>query len=139
MTTQQHQHDEHATAGSAVVEALYGSLAQGDVTALLAGLDERIEWVVPPGLHYGGTYRGREEVLKNVFSRFTTEWQDFTVTPEEIVDAGGLVIALGHYSGTSLASGKPMRTRFVHVWRLRDGVPVHFETVLDTHTMVVAM
>ncbi|MEZ3181577.1 nuclear transport factor 2 family protein [Streptomyces pimonensis] len=131
--------DRHATAGSTVVEALYDSLAQGDVTALLAGLDERIEWVVPPGLHYGGTYRGREEVLENVFSRFVTEWQGFTVAPEEIVDAGDLVMALGHYSGTSLTAGKPMRTRFVHVWRLRDGVPVHFETVLDTHTMVAAM
>ncbi|MFJ8545333.1 nuclear transport factor 2 family protein [Streptomyces sp. NPDC093586] len=79
MTT--HRHDEHATGGSTVVEALHGSLAQGDVAALLAGLDERIEWAVPPGPHYGGTYRGRDEVLKNVFSRFVTEWQDFTVAP----------------------------------------------------------
>ncbi|MGC9496260.1 nuclear transport factor 2 family protein [Streptomyces sp. WG7] len=137
MTT--HHHDEHTTTGSAVVEALYGSLAQGDVTALLAGLDERIEWVVPPGLHYGGTYRGREEVLENVFARFVSEWHDFTVTPAEILDAGDRVIALGHYSGRNLVTGKPMRTRFVHVWRLPDGVPVHFETVLDTHTMVAAM
>ncbi|MFF0108091.1 nuclear transport factor 2 family protein [Streptomyces hirsutus] len=139
MTTHQHQHDEHTTAGSVVVEALYDSLAQGDVTALLSGLHERIEWVVPPGLHYGGTYRGREDVLKNVFSRFVTEWRDFTVAPEELVDAGDLVVALGHYSGTSLTTEKPMRTRFVHVWRLRDGVPVHFETVFDTHTMLLAM
>ncbi|MDQ1034686.1 ketosteroid isomerase-like protein [Streptomyces sp. V3I8] len=134
MTTHQ-----YATSGSATVETLYGSLAQGDVASLLAGLDERIEWVVPPSLHYGGTYRGREEILENVFSRFVTEWQDFTVAPEEIVDAGDIVTALGHYSGTSLATGKPMRARFVHVWRLRDGVPVHFETVFDTHTMVAAM
>ncbi|WP_051752239.1 nuclear transport factor 2 family protein [Streptosporangium amethystogenes] len=137
MTT--HQHDEHTATGNPVVEALYSSLAQGDVAALLAGLDERIEWVVPPGLHYGGTYRGREAVLKNVFSRFVTDWQDFTVAPAEIMSAGDRVIALGHYSGTNLATGKPMRTRFAHVWRLRDGVPVHFETVLDTHIMVAAM
>jgi hypothetical protein len=137
MTT--YEHDEQTAPGCAVVEALYRSLAQGDVTALLAGLDEQIEWVVPPGLHYGGTYRGREEVLENVFSRFVTEWQDFTVAPAEIMEAGHRVIALGHYSGTNLATGRPMRTRFVHVWRLRDGVPAHFETVLDTHTMVTAM
>lgn len=137
MTT--HQHDEHTATGNTVVEALYSSLAQGDVAALLAGLDERIEWVVPPGLHYGGTYQGREAILKNVFSRFVNEWQDFTVAPAEIMSAGDRVIALGHYSGTNLATGKPMRTRFAHVWRLRDGVPVHFETVLDTHIMVAAM
>lgn len=137
MTT--HQQEDPTATGRAVVEALYRSLAQGDVTALLAGLDERIEWVVPPGLHYGGTYRGREEVLENVFSRFVTEWQDFTVAPAEIMEAGNRVIALGHYSAKNLATGKPMRTRFVHVWRLRDGVPVHFETILDTHTMATAM
>ncbi|CAL9591886.1 hypothetical protein SUDANB121_05274 [Nocardiopsis dassonvillei] len=137
MTTD--RHDEHTATGCAVVEGLYGSLARGDVAALLAGLDEQIEWVVPPGLHYGGTYRGREEVLKNVFSRFVTEWQDFTVAPAEVMEAGDRIVALGHYNATSLATGKPMRTRFVHVWRLRDGVPVHFETVLDTQTMVAAM
>lgn len=137
MTTR--QQNEQDAAGSAVVGALYDALGRGDVTALLAGLDERIEWVVPPGLHYGGTYRGPEEVLQHVFSRFVTEWQDFTVAPAEIMDAGDRVVALGHYSGRNLATGKQMRTRFVHVWRLRDGVPVHFETVLDTHTMVAAM
>lgn len=134
-----HQHDGQTTTGRAAVEALYRSLAQGDVAALLAGLDERIEWVVPPGLHYGGTYQGREAVLENVFSRFATEWQDFIVAPAEIMEAGNRVVALGHYSGTNLTTGKPMRARFVHVWRLHDGVPVHFETVLDTHTMVAAM
>ncbi|MEI7033372.1 nuclear transport factor 2 family protein [Streptomyces pratensis] len=137
MTT--YRNDEHTAAAGTVVNALYASLAQGDVAALLAGLDERIEWVVPPGLHYGGTYRGREEVLENVFSRFVSEWQDFTVAPTEVMEAGDRVVALGHYSATNLATGRPMRTRFVHVWRLRDGVPVHFETVLDTHTMVAAM
>ncbi|MFJ8546996.1 nuclear transport factor 2 family protein [Streptomyces sp. NPDC093586] len=64
--------------------------------------------------------------------------KDIEAPPGEIVDAGDLVMALGHYSGTSLATGDPTRTRFVHVWRSRNGVPGHFETVLDTRTMVAA-
>ncbi|MCX2928038.1 nuclear transport factor 2 family protein [Streptomyces sp. NEAU-W12] len=102
MTT--HQHDEQTATGCAVVEALHSSLAQGDVPALLAGLDERIEWVVPPGLHYGGTYRGREQIPENVFSRFATEWQDFTVAPAGTMQAGDRGIVLGH-----CRSGHPRR------------------------------
>jgi ketosteroid isomerase-like protein len=123
----------------AVVRGLYGRLAQGDVEGLLAGLHEDIQWVVPPGLHYGGTYRGREAVLNNVFARFVMEWEGFAVEPAEVIAAGETVVALGHYSGTNLSTGQAMRTRFAHVWRFEHGVPAHFETVLDTHTMVRAM
>ncbi|MBT2413280.1 hypothetical protein J7I94_22410 [Streptomyces sp. ISL-12] len=48
-------------------------------------------------------------------------------------------MALGHYSGTNLSTGKAMRIRCAHVRRFEHGVPVHFETVLDTHTVVRAM
>ncbi|GLY05463.1 MULTISPECIES: nuclear transport factor 2 family protein [Actinoplanes] len=126
------------TAPVDVVADLYAALGRGDVPALLAGLSPNIAWVVPEGLHYGGTYRGRDEVLNNVFARFTAEWDGFVVDPAEIVPAGDVVVALGHYRGRSLATGKVMATRFVHVWRLRDGVPVHFETVMDTYTMRAA-
>jgi ketosteroid isomerase-like protein len=121
------------------VASLYAALGRGDVSALLAGLDETIEWVVPAGLHYGGTYRGRQAVLDNVFARFTTDWRDFRVTPQEIIDAGDRVVSLGHYAGVSVGTDKTMTARFAHVWWFRDGVPVRFETVLDTHAMVSAL
>ncbi|WP_217140794.1 nuclear transport factor 2 family protein [Streptomyces sp. AC627_RSS907] len=127
------------TGTGALVRALYGCLAEGDIDGLLNGLHEDIQWVVPPGLHYGGTYRGRDAVLNNVFARFTTEWAGFAVQPAELVATDDTVVALGHYSGTNLSTGKPMRTRFAHVWRFENGVPVHFETIPDTHTMTRAM
>ncbi|WP_229076595.1 nuclear transport factor 2 family protein [Actinoplanes sp. DH11] len=124
---------------SASVVALYGRLADGDVAALLEGLDRDIEWVVPDGLHYGGVYRGRESVLTNVFARFETEWVGFAVQPDEIFEAGDVVIALGHYRAANRVTGRPMTSRFAHVWRLSDGVPVRFETIPDTHAMVRTM
>ncbi|MEU7467519.1 nuclear transport factor 2 family protein [Streptomyces sp. NPDC044984] len=132
-------HTNTDTGAGAIVRGLYRCLAEGDVEGLLAGLHEDIQWVVPPGLHYGGTYRGREAVLSNVFARFTTDWENFAVEPAELVATDDTVVALGHYSGTSLASGKAMRTRFAHVWRFENQVPVHFETILDTRTMTRAM
>ena len=118
-----------------VVAGLYEALSCGDVPALLNGLDAEIAWVVPAGLHYAGTYTGRESVLTNVFARFTSEWEGFVVDVAEILPAGDVVVALGHYRGRSMVTGRSMAARFGHVWRLRDGVPVHFETILDTHVM----
>ncbi|MET8311261.1 nuclear transport factor 2 family protein [Micromonospora sp. NPDC005173] len=118
---------------------MYGKLADGDVMGLLESLDRDIEWVVPDGLHFGGTYRGREAVLANVFARFNSEWDGFTIEPDEVFEAGDVVIALGHYRAANKAAGRPMTARFAHVWRLRDGQPVRFETIPDTHAMVRTM
>ncbi|MFH9735774.1 nuclear transport factor 2 family protein [Streptomyces sp. NPDC017260] len=88
---------------SQLIPCLY---ADSDLLGLIGRLTgERIEWVVPPGLHHGGTYQGREEILDNVFSRFVTEWRGFNVASEEILDAGNGVVSLGHYSGTNLTTG----------------------------------
>jgi ketosteroid isomerase-like protein len=124
---------------SELISSVYGRLADGDVAALLESLAHDIEWIVPDGLHYGGTYRGREAVLTNVFARFDTEWLGFTVEPDEIFEAGDVVIALGHYRADNRATGRPMTARFAHVWRLSDGWPVRFETIPDTHAMVRTM
>lgn len=123
----------------AVVVGMYNDLRQGNGEAVLMALSEEIAWTVPPGLSYGGTYHGREAVLNNVFSRFVTEWEDFEVDWDEIFAVGNVVIALGHYAGKRRETGKTMRARFAHVWRFTDGVPVAFETIPDTHTMVAAM
>ena len=131
--------DQQASQHRAVVVGMYENLKHGNGEAVLMALSEEIAWTVPPGLPYGGTYRGREAVLNNVFSRFDAEWEGFEVGSDEIFAIGAVVIALGHYAGTRRETGKTMRARFAHVWRFTDGVPVAFETIPDTHTMVAAM
>ncbi|MFC8662253.1 nuclear transport factor 2 family protein [Streptomyces sp. NPDC057199] len=137
-----HEPTSQATTTSVgeAVATLYADLKRGDMPAVLNRLDESIAWTVPPCLYYAGTHRGREAVLKNVFSTFTTDWDGFAVTPTEIFDtsAEGVVIVLGHYSGTSRTTGKPMTTRFTHVWRMQNGRAVTFETIFDTRTLNAA-
>jgi uncharacterized protein len=129
-------HDIVSPAG--LVGSLYAKLAGGDVPGLLAALDSDIRWTVPAGLHYAGTYRGRNAVMDNVFARFGTDWDDFEVDPDEILESGDTVVALGHYRGRNKATGRAMEARFAHVWRIVDGVPAVFETIPDTHAMVRA-
>jgi ketosteroid isomerase-like protein len=52
--------------------------------------------------------------------------------PEEFVDAGDVVVAMGKYSGTYKATGKPFQSNFAHVWRVRDGKAFRFTQYTDT-------
>ncbi len=111
---------------------LYESFAAGDVPAVLQGFDENIEWTEAEGFPYGGTYRGGNAILENVFMRIATEWDGYTVAPDEFLDAGERVVVLGHYSGSYKATGKSMKVPFAHVWTLADGKVKKFVQYTDT-------
>jgi ketosteroid isomerase-like protein len=74
-----------------------------------------------------------------VFARIGADWEDFRVEMGELVGSEDTVVAIGSYSGTYHATGKPMTVRVVHVWRLRDGKVVAFEQFTDTLKVAEAM
>jgi ketosteroid isomerase-like protein len=114
------------------VRGVYDAFAKGDVPAVLNFLSADIEWTEAEGFPYGGTYTGPDAVLKGVFMRLGTEWDGFTVVPEEFIDGGAQIVALGEYSGTYKATGKSFRANFAHVWTLREGKAVRFVQYVDT-------
>jgi ketosteroid isomerase-like protein len=115
-----------------IMKGLYASFAKGDIPAVLEGFDPNIEWTEPEGLPYAGTYNGTDAVLNKVFMTLGTDWDGFTVAPDEFVASGDRVIALGHLSGTYKKTGKSFKVPFVHAWRLKDGKPTHFEQYTNT-------
>ena len=110
----------------------YGDFATGNSPAVLEVFDNKIEWTEAEGFPYGGTFTGPEQVAENVFMKLGTEWDGWTVTPSEFIDAGDKVIVLGKYSGTFKETGKSMEADFAHVWTLRDGKAVKFIQYTDT-------
>jgi len=86
---------------------------------------------------YCGTYEGPNGVLTGVFMRIATEWENFAVVANKIVDGGdGNVISTGTYSGKYLKTGKSMSVPFAHEWELRDGKIIKFNQ--HTDTLVIA-
>ena len=71
-------------------------------------------------------------VLEGVFTRLGEDWEVFTVTPGELLDAGDSVVAHGTYTGIHKATGKGLRAQFVHVFGLRGGRVVSFQQYTDT-------
>jgi len=115
-----------------LMKSLYQAFAAGDIPGLLQSFDENIEWTEAEGFPYGGTYRGGEAVLQNVFMKFATEWTDFKAMPDEFLDAGERIVTLGNYSGSYNQTGKSMNVPFAHVWTLESGKIVKFVQYTDT-------
>ncbi|MEP6703686.1 MAG: nuclear transport factor 2 family protein [Acidobacteriota bacterium] len=116
-----------------IINNLYDAFAKGDVPTVLAAMDPNIEWDEAEGFIYGGVYRGPTAVLENVFMKFATEWEGFSVVPQKTIDGGdGTVVSLGTYSGKYLKTGKSVSVPFAHAWEFREGKIVKFKQYLDT-------
>jgi uncharacterized protein len=122
-----------------VVRAFYDAAESGRVEELPRLLDPGVRWTEMEGSVYGGTYHGPDAVLSGVFARLGSEWQGYAFHLERLHDAGDSVAASGHYTGTYLKTGKPMRCRTLHVWDVRDGKIVGFEQFCDTLLMSRAL
>ena len=122
-----------------IIEDGYKCFATGDIPGLLGNFAENIEWTEAEGFPYGGTYTGAKAIVENVFMKLGSEWEGFSAVPDEILDAGDKIVALGNYSGKYNETGKSMRVSFAHVWTLRDGKIVKFVQYTDTLKVAEAL
>lgn len=130
--------DSQDTGNLAIVEAHYAASARGDLEGMLAPLAPDVRWTEAEGSLYEGTYVGPDAVVSQVFAPIGEQWDGFTVEIDRLLDAGGHVVAVGHYAGTHRKTGRPFRARMVHVWRLAGGKVVEFEQVVDNAPMNAA-
>lgn len=115
-----------------VVADHYAAGARGDLQGMLADLHPEVRWTEAAGFPCAGTHVGPESVVRNVFAVISADWAEFGFVPDEILDAGDTVVALGHYRGTHRASGGMLDARTAHVWRIDAGQVIGFEQFTDT-------
>lgn len=124
------------------IQDLYAAFGRGDIPAVLGGLDEDVAWREAEGNPYqpsGEAWIGPQAVLENLFVRLGSEWQDFTVHPRDLHEAGDTVVVEGRYTGTFLATGASLDAQVCHVWKLRDGKVTSFQQFVDTAQMQAVM
>jgi len=115
-----------------VIRGAYDALARGDVTGFLGVLAANVDWTEAAGFPYAGTYSGPDAVLEGVFMRLGGEWEGFAAVPNEFVEQGDTVVALGQYSGKYKKTGKSFSAPFAHVWNLDAGKVLRFRQFTDT-------
>jgi hypothetical protein len=122
-----------------IIRDHYVASADGDIDGMFAPFSPDIVWKEMDGFPYAGTYHGMDELMAGVFERIGEDWDGFRVEIDELIDGGDTIVALGHYHATYKATGKPMKARVAHVWRLEGGQVVGFEQFADTHTARLAL
>jgi uncharacterized protein len=118
-----------------LVQDVYTAFGRGDIPAVLAAFDARIEWREAEGNPYGPSgeaWVGPEAVLQKLFMRIGAEWEGFTVHPKTFHDAGGTVVVEGRYTGTCTLTCKALDAQMCHVWTVRDGKVARFQQFVDT-------
>lgn len=116
------------------VHAIYRAFAQGDIPFVLGLFHPHIEWSEAENFIYsdGNPYIGPQAILEGVFARLGSEWNAFSATPEQILDAGETVVSLGRYRGSYKNTGIAVNAQFVHVFTFQDGKLVKFQQYTDT-------
>jgi len=121
--------------GASVIRGIYDAFGRGDVAAVLAALDENVEWYEAEHVTYwrGGPFVGPQAIVDGLFSKLGADFDGFRVDVERIVDAGDTVLAEARYRAKAAnGTGKPLDAQVAHVWDLRDGKVVRFQQYTDT-------
>ena len=113
-----------------LIRALYAAFGRGEVPAVLAMLDEDIEWHAPVNLPHGGDFRGREAV-GGFFQGIGEHWESLEVDLEALVSSGDRVVALARAQGRLRATGEEAAYSAAHSWTIVDGIPVRFDEYVN--------
>jgi len=125
--------------GIDVVQELYRvALANhGDTIAHLVTPD--IVWEILDGFPHGGIYAGIPAIFGQFLPKLQADFHDWHAQPDEFVDAGDTIVALGHYSGTWKTNGVHIVAPFCHIWTLKNGKIARLRQFADTAKFVQAM
>ena len=98
-----------------------------NIEAALKFAHPDIEWQEGPGAPEGGIHHGRDS-----FEGFLRKWLEsfdaFRIEPEEILEHQNLLIALVRQTGTGRASGVEVEVSIAHVWTVKDGQAVRWQS-----------
>jgi ketosteroid isomerase-like protein len=118
----------------------YDAFNTGDVEAVLAIFDARIQWYEPDaeGLPWAGRHSGAKAVAAEVFGPAVAAIQNLKVKADEFLSDGDTIVVTGAFSGKG-KDGKNFKAPFAHIWKMRDGKAVRHQNHTDTATMVKAI
>ena len=113
----------------------------------LAGQEETIAQLVIPDMvweslesfPHGGISAGIPAIFGQFLPKLQADFHDWHAQPDELIDAGDTIVALGHYSGTLKTTGVHIVAPFCHIWTLKHGKIARLRPCADTATFAPAM
>jgi ketosteroid isomerase-like protein len=125
-----------------LVRECYDKFKRGDVPGLLALFDPNIEFRLAEGHPYhpgGKPWIGGGQITQYFFMKAGTDWQDWDIVIDEILETPGSVAVEGRYAGIFKPTGRSLDVQVCHIWRLQDGKVKSFHQYLDTARLQAVM
>ncbi|HLL86013.1 MAG TPA: nuclear transport factor 2 family protein [Thermoleophilaceae bacterium] len=118
----------------------YDAFGQRDLETIRSIWSDDIEWQGPDyePLPQSGRLQGPDAVFE-MFGDLFERWEGLSVVPDEFVEDGDTVVALGHLEGRAKESGEQVKVPFAHVWRMSDGKVERVQILEDTAVLAKAL
>jgi ketosteroid isomerase-like protein len=120
-----------------IVQDLYGAFGRRDMPKIFDLLSSDIEIAQSEELPWGGIQRGHEGA-RQFFGKLGAHLNS-TLDIERSISAGDRVVAVGWTQGTVNATGVGYRVPVAHIWRIRDGLVVQAQFIIDHPTILEAL
>lgn len=95
-------------------KAAYEAFSSGDMETLRGFYADGAEWWTSDETPLGGLVSGADAIIQN-FTQLPQYWSEFSVSPEEFIDAGDTVVVLGTLRGAG--DGGSFESPYAHVLR----------------------
>jgi hypothetical protein len=115
-----------------IAQKAYADFSRGDVPAMLAVLDDNVEWSTPDiGIPPGGKYHGKAGVAQ-FFQQVGETWDFQAFEPRDYIASGDQVAVCGSYAFTSRKTGRKASCDWVMVWTIQAGKVLRFQEYTDS-------
>jgi uncharacterized protein len=121
----------------ATVQGVYEAFAARDMQRISEYFADDVEVSQSPEVPWGGNYRGLEGLFS--FLLKLIEHVESHVVTENLFAAGDHVVLTGRSQGRVVGSDATFDMPIVHLWTLRDGKVVRYESYIDTPAMLDAL
>ena len=114
------------------VKEMYAAFGRGDIDAIVAKCTNDVEWIthLDPIVPWSGDHSGKDFVPAFFGAIFGSV--DVTAfEPQEFVAQGDTVVSIGSFSCHARANDKDATTRWIFVWKFRDGMVSSYEQFHD--------
>jgi uncharacterized protein len=121
-----------------VVKNFFAAIGSGDKQALLALVDEGMEWIIPgEDWPLAGTHRGHAGVAA-VLRKAAEEIETTYPKPPEFVAQGGRVLVVGVATGKIKATTRTFKDDWVFDITVRNGKLTKIREYIDTQALAKA-
>lgn len=117
-----------------IVRSFHHAFGTRDQAAFVALLDPQVEWTSAENFLYidQSPYKGVDAVSGLIFGRLLDDWDGFSISADELLGGGDLVISSGRFRGVFKTNGAVVNAQIVQVFQIQNGKVVKCQVYTDT-------